>query len=108
MCLRISGKGGGGTYQSKKPPTIAPVQEKVLLSLLFRYSTTVSLALKTGTNLTTSGFDVSLPNSLGRNRLTPALIAASMARLIFSTSSGLMVRTIASWPLNAARSSSSG
>ena len=63
---------------SKNGPVIRTVQDKPLLSLLFKESTIFCLPPKIGTRPTTSGLAVLLPYSLGIKRLTPAAKAASI------------------------------
>ena len=61
-------------------PGTTLVQLNIALSLLFRYSIASTFGPNTGTIFRTSGLVVSLPNSPGMKRFTPAAIAASMIR----------------------------
>ena len=92
-------------YQSIKGPVMNAVHV-IVCSMDFRYATTLGLASKKGTMSIIVCLEVSIPNSPGRNRLTPALTAASMI-VFWSEKDGIvMVLTIASWPWKAATSES--
>ncbi len=97
------------THNSKNGPVTNALQVKPCSSFVFRYST-VSLfpAKNCGRIATAFSFLVSLPNSDGTKRLTPALTAASMIRLCSPVLTVAMVEMTTSWPVKARRSSDSG
>ncbi len=96
-------------YNSKNGPVTNAVHVKPSFSLHFKYSTVSSFPLKIcGRIATAFSFRVSLPNSDGMKRFTPALIAASMIAFCCTVLAVAMVETTASWPLNAWSNSASG
>lgn len=87
------------TYTSKKQPVTNAVQVSPSFSLLFRYSTVLFFPAKyCGRMAIAFSLLVSLPNSLGMKRFTPALTAASMMCSCCLAAAVAMVETMASWP----------
>ena len=96
----------GGTSEltrSKKGPVTTAVQRKSGFADAFflRYSMISTLRLKTGTSSLAYLLAVLLPNSLGKNLLTPAFTAASITTFCVSIAAPARLDTTASWPWRA-------